>query len=293
MGEPVKSDAETSPPRIQCAEVWGGNHTIHTPVSLPGLRGVLFSRGCTGGRGGDLHYLSMCGSGLLSRVCIADVVGHGDQVAGVGREIHALLRRHMNWPDHRRMLRLRTRSLEKRGLHTRTTAAVITYSPPSRRRTFSYAGHPPGWFYSTEAQAWRRLTIDKEPHADGDGPIADCPLAVVPDARYSRARLRPSVGDRLLLVTDGVLEALDESDRQFGAERVARLLVEHGDCELEKLSDALLSALTAHVGSTDFGHDDVSFLLLELAPAPPGPALWHVVRNRVLRPLGLASGPND
>ncbi|MHC4141141.1 MAG: hypothetical protein ACYSUF_04395, partial [Planctomycetota bacterium] len=117
---------DSSPPRIQCAEIWGGNHTIHTPVSLPGMRGVLFSRSCSGRRGGDLHYLSMCGSGILSRVCIADVVGHGAPVSDVGRKIHALMRRHVNWPDHRRMLRLLNRALERMGLDALTTAAVLT-----------------------------------------------------------------------------------------------------------------------------------------------------------------------
>jgi sigma-B regulation protein RsbU (phosphoserine phosphatase) len=292
VSEPSNADVDSSPPRIQCAEVWGGNHSVHTPVSLPGLRGMLFSRGCTGGRGGDLHYLSMCGSGLLSRVCIADVVGHGDEVAGVGREIHALLRRHTNWPDHRRMLRHLNRSLEKRGLKALTTAAVLTYYPPSQRLSFSYAGHPPGWYYSTESRAWRRLTNDQSSDYDDDGPITDCPLAVAPDAEFTRAKLRPKLGDRLLLITDGVLEAMDDANRHFGAERVARLLVDHCESDLGEIADALLRALTEHVGSSEFRHDDLSFLLLEFTPAPPGPALWHVVRNRFLRPLGLASAPN-
>jgi sigma-B regulation protein RsbU (phosphoserine phosphatase) len=262
---------------LQCAEVWGGNHTVYTPVSLPGLRGVLFSQACTGGRGGDLHYLSMCGSGLLSRVCIAD--------------IHALLRRHLNWPDHRTMLRRLNRSLARRGLDALTTAAVLTYYPPRRLLTFSYAGHPPGWFYAAGSGAWRRLTLDQDPATEGAEGIHDCPLAVDANAVYSRARVRPQVGDRLLLVTDGVLEAPDATGNQFGALRLARLLIEQRRRTPEGIADALLRSLTDHVGTSRFRHDDVSFLLLEFAPPPRGPALWHVFRNRVLRPLGLVTAP--
>jgi serine phosphatase RsbU (regulator of sigma subunit) len=282
---------DSSPPRIQCAEIWGGNHTIHTPVSLPGMRGVLFSRPCSGGRGGDLHYLSMCGSGILSRVCIADVVGHGSPVSDVGRRIHALMRRHVNWPDHRRMLRLLNRALERMGLDALTTAAVLTYYPPSQRLSFSYAGHPPGWFYSAETDAWRRLTLEEDPAHNDPATIADCPLAVAANTTFSRTRLRARVGDRLLLVTDGVLEASDARGEYFRPEGVTRLLIEHRHRDLTDISEALLEALARHGGTTRFAHDDVSFLLLEFTPSPPGPALWHVVRNRVLRPFGLASPP--
>jgi sigma-B regulation protein RsbU (phosphoserine phosphatase) len=260
-------------------------------VALPGLEGVLFSQSCSGGRGGDLHYLSMCGSGLLSRVCIADVVGHGQRVADVGRETHALLRRHTNWPDHRRTLRLLNRSLERRGLNSLTTAALLTYYPPSRRLTFSYAGHPPGWYYTAADATWHPLTLDSDAQPDRDGVLVDVPLAVSPDAVFSRSRRRVDVGDRLLLVTDGVLEAADASGRYFGASRTLQLLREHRECDLAGISQALLETIARHCGTSRFEHDDVSYLLLEFTPPPPGPALWHVVRNRVLRPLGITRPP--
>src|SRR5947209_4327986 len=86
------------PPALQlvCAEIWGGNRAVYRAVELPGLRGVLFSSPSDGGRGGDVHYLSVCGSGLLSRMCVADVVGHGEAVAAVSGEMHVLLRKLMN-----------------------------------------------------------------------------------------------------------------------------------------------------------------------------------------------------
>jgi serine phosphatase RsbU (regulator of sigma subunit) len=122
---------------------------------------------------------------------------------------------------------------------------------------------------------------------------------VAANTTFSRTRLRARVGDRLLLVTDGVLEAPDTRGEYFCPEGVTRLLIEHrhrdltdiSEALLEALSEALLEALARHGGTTRFAHDDVSFLLLEFTPSPPGPALWHVVRNRVLRPLGLASPP--
>lgn len=275
---------------IRCAEVWGGNRGIHTPVVLPGLRGVLYSRPCSGGRGGDIHYLSTCGSGLLSRICLADVAGHGDCVSKVGRQAHELLRRHVNWPDHRRLLEQLNVSLQRQGLHALTTAAVLTYYPPSRRLSFSYAGHPPAWHYSARRDAWRRLTLDEARSGRRKDAFMNGPLAVQPDTVFSRSRLRADEGDRLLLVTDGVLEAHDGSHQHFGVDGMERFLGEHRSEDLGEVCEALLGALAARCGTPDFRHDDVSFVLLEFVAPPQGPALWHVIRNRLLRPLGVVGG---
>jgi hypothetical protein len=56
-----------SPTRFAWGEVRGGNGTIPAHVELPGLRGGLYSRPCGGATGGDIHYLSVCGSGLLNK----------------------------------------------------------------------------------------------------------------------------------------------------------------------------------------------------------------------------------
>jgi serine phosphatase RsbU (regulator of sigma subunit) len=274
--------------RTQCAEVWGGNQTVHTNVELPGLRGVLYSRSCSGGSGGDVHALSVCGSGLLSRICIADVVGHGEAVARVGELAHAFVRRFSNWPDQRRMLRSLNQSLVREDLSALTTAAALTYYPPSRRLTVGYAGHPPGWYYRRRDETWSRLYVPTQHPATHESPYVDCPLGVSRDSAFTSQRVRIDAGDRLLLVTDGVLEAPDDENVQFGSERVASLLEQTRSGSLTDASTALLAALSQHCVNGEFGHDDVTFLLLEFVDAPRGPAWWHVVRNRLLRPLAAA-----
>ena len=49
--------------------------------------------------------------------------------------------------------------------------------------------------------------------------------------------------------------------------------------------DALLSALVAHARCDPRVRDDVTLCLGEIVEGPPGPALWHLVRNRLIRPL--------
>jgi phosphoserine phosphatase RsbU/P len=154
----IASESTPAPPTgFACGEVRGGNGTIHAQVALPGLRGVLYSRPCAGASGGDIHYLSVCGSGLLARVCLADVAGGGSAVAAVGTEMHAPLRRSVDVIDERKVLGQLNRRLNERGLGVMTTAVLATYYPPSRRLTVSYAGHPTGYLFRADTRTWTKL----------------------------------------------------------------------------------------------------------------------------------------
>jgi serine phosphatase RsbU (regulator of sigma subunit) len=279
---PLHTTAATGSSRLACNEVRGGNHTTRELVELPGLHGLLYSTPCTGARGGDVHYLSVCGSGLIGRVCVADIAGHGDTLAAVGAEMHAHLRGSVDTLDERRVLKGLDRRLSAGPAQAMTTAAVLTYYPPAHRLTVSYAGHPRGWVFHKDRHEWSRLEAG-EP-APGSGPLVDLPLATGLSPSFARRKLRVGPGDRILLVTDGVLEAPSPDGEEFGANGVAQVL-QHGEGPCEAVGDALLSALHAHVQADSLTHDDVTFFLGEFVDGPAGPALWHVMRNRVIGPL--------
>lgn len=269
--------------RLLCSEIWGGNRPVQAPVSLPHLRGQLFSRPCAGGRGGDIHYLSVCGSGLLSRICLADVVGHGEAVATVSSEVHRQLRRLMNQPDQRRVLRDLNRRLVQMGFKAITTAAAISFYPPSFTLSISYAGHPPAWHYSAARDAWSRVGLE-----DGllrQSGMVNLPLAVDEDTQFTRRLLQIECGDRLLVVTDGILEAPGRDGELFGGERVAGLLERARGATLERLSEELLAELRGFSPSA-FDADDVTYLLLEFGERPKAPALWTALKSRALRLRG-------
>jgi hypothetical protein len=142
---------------LACDELWGGNQLFHGSIQLPGIRGVLYSRPCEGASGGDVHYLSVCGSGLLSRICLADVTGHGERVAAVGREMHRLLRRSVNRVDERKVLRRLNIHLANMDERSFTTAAAMSYFAPTRRLSIGYAGHEPAYYYTAASGNWSRL----------------------------------------------------------------------------------------------------------------------------------------
>ena len=247
-------------------------------VELPGLRGVLYSQPCAAAHGGDIHYVSVCGSGLLSRLCVADVAGHGDAVAAVSSETYDHLRRSVDIVDDRRVLRTLDRRLSREGIQALTTAVLATYFPPGRRLSISYAGHPAAWLFRRAEGRW--MPVDEEPAPARAGEFVGLPLATGLSPSFTRRRLKVDVGDRVLLLTDGVLEATSPQGIEFGHDGVMRVLRDRAaDCG--ELVDRLLAALADHTDRARLIHDDVTVFVGEIVEAPRGPALWHVLKNRL------------
>lgn len=275
-----QADAAAPAANFYCAEVWGGNRPTDRAIQLPGARGWVYSRPCDGGRGGDIHYVSLCSSGLISRVCLADVAGHGERIASASTTIHGLLRRYMNNYDQRRVLYELNRRMEKSDVGTMTTAVALTIFPPRRRISISYAGHPRAWLQRRSETTWQML--DHEPSSRTAG-LSDMPLAIVPDVEFRRTNLGIRSGDRLLLITDGVLEAPAPSGEQFGEARLKAVLEANRRRGLGELVHAVLEALCDHTTCPEIAHDDVSLLLLEFEPGPGAVPVWHMLKRWLLR----------
>lgn len=75
MTEPTDSDHV-----LQCMEITGSNRTLRQTVRAPGLDLWIDSRPLGTGGGGDVHYVSTCGAGYVTRLALADVSGHGESV---------------------------------------------------------------------------------------------------------------------------------------------------------------------------------------------------------------------
>ncbi|MCB9852687.1 MAG: serine/threonine-protein phosphatase [Phycisphaerales bacterium] len=273
----------SGPERIEfaCHEIWGGNRSVAAPIELPGIRGALYSRSCDGHRGGDIYYLSVCGSGLLSRFCVADVTGHGEAVASVGSAVHAQMRKFMNRFDQRRILTRLNRRLIEDEFEGMATAVTCTYFPPTRMLSLSAAGHEPAWWYRSQTQQWERLTISDT------GRLSNVALGVDPRVRYTRRRIRVRHGDKLVIVTDGAHEARNSSGELFGIDRLDHCLNQHRQLDCPKLVQVIVQRLDEH-GAPDWREqDDVTLLALEFVDNLGVNPWLHAIRNR----LGIAPAP--
>jgi phosphoserine phosphatase RsbU/P len=70
------------------------------------------------------------------------------------------------------------------------------------------------------------------------GPV----LGVFPEAKYNQGRVDFAPGDRLILFTDGLIEARNSADEEFGADRLINIVIEHRRLAARDLQTLVLRA---------------------------------------------------
>jgi phosphoserine phosphatase RsbU/P len=216
-----------APRTLACSEIWGANSNVAHSVELPGLQGWVYSAPIELGKdGGDIHYLSVCEHGVLCRVALADVSGHGRAVTAAAGRLLGLMRRHINQGEPRGFLHELSNALHKAsGIDdvTFATAIVIGFDSSSGQLVFTNAGHPPPLWYHAAEPRWTWLRQS----GSGMARAAGLPLGMdFFGSEYTDTVIELGVGDVLICYTDGLSEAADSSGRQIGDEflDVARLL---------------------------------------------------------------------
>lgn len=128
-----------------------------------------------------------------------------------------------------------------------TTAVLAEYAPASRRLTYVNAGH--------NAPILRRRNGDLEKLETGG-----LPLGIKADAAYETASLELGPGDTLILFTDGVIEAFNESGEEFGNERWLAAIRGLPDWNGQQSLRYLMERVDQFVGTTRQA-DDITCLV--------------------------------
>lgn len=85
------------------------------------------------------------------------------------------------------------------------------------------------------------------------------PLAVSPKAKFVEGKLTLNHGDSIFVYTDGVPEAINEAEEQFGLERTAAALNENPNDDPQALAECLLERLNSFAGNAP-QFDDITIL---------------------------------
>jgi serine phosphatase RsbU (regulator of sigma subunit) len=204
--------------RLACLELRGGNHLAKYSAELPGLAGWVSCRPLRPSpRGGDLYYLSACSQGVIARVVIADVAGHGERVSSAAVRLHDALRQHMdNWDQSALIQQLNDGFLKDARKTQFATAFLASFYSDSGELLFTNAGHVPPLWYRTATKEWS-LLYDSMPLTKE---IVDLPLGLIAGTSYRQTAVQLERDDLLLLYTDGISESYDESGAQLGLERL-------------------------------------------------------------------------
>jgi sigma-B regulation protein RsbU (phosphoserine phosphatase) len=144
-------------------------------------------------------------------VAIADVCGKGTPAALLMASAHATLRDLMVLPlSPDEVCRRLDRALSPRLAPDRfVSLAYAVLDGPQGALTYANAGHPPPFLLRADGTVGR---------LDEGGPV----LGLLPDAGYQTSVAALAPGDRLVLYTDGVVEAAcaARSDSELGEERL-------------------------------------------------------------------------
>ncbi len=119
-----------------------------------------------------------------------------------------------------------------RRLHRRSppekyaTAFLAIISADREEVTYTNAGHNPGFLL----------------HADGrvdELTASGMPLGLVPNSEYTQQTCHMESGDLLFLYTDGITEAEDPAEQEYGEERLIEFLRARRTLPLEEIADQL------------------------------------------------------
>ena len=204
---------------LACMEVWGGNRSVTRTVELPDLTAWVYSRPAgEQDHGGDVHYLSVCGQAVLSRVVLADVSGHGSEVSAPAQVLHALMREHINTWDQTDFVRGLNQSFRGCVTHGKyATAAILGVLRSTGETAFTNAGHlPPLWYRST-TRSWDWLD---EEACEGACGLDGLPVGLIRGTNYRQTLIQLDLADIIVLYTDGITEAEDASGEMLGRDRL-------------------------------------------------------------------------
>jgi phosphoserine phosphatase RsbU/P len=203
---------------------------------------------------GDLYDFPVAGPHGVS-VLVADVMGHGVGAALVASMVKVALSTGL---EHNRepasiIAGLNT-TLCNAARQQYVTAVYMYFDAANRVGRYASAAQPPGLLWRRGSQTLERL--------NGSGLL----LGVRPNESYTAHEISFEVGDRLLLYSDGLVEAENAAGESFGDAALPAFIQKEQDLEADQFVDLLLENVLAwsRSGSTGGQEDDITIVVMDV-----------------------------
>lgn len=225
------------------------------PRALPEVAGWSLHGGSVPSRGvsGDYYLATLRRDGAELFGMIVDVSGKGMGAALLTASLEALAAS----PVQNGMAPGEIAPLVSNLLYSRTplakyaTALLVSVDlsgAESGRLGFTNAGHNPALLVRADGSVER---------LGATGP----PIGLLAQASFTQQERRLDPGDLLVLYTDGIVEACDPDDEEFGLERLEAFVAARRDAPLETISEGLDQALEEFVRGVPYADDRTLVIL--------------------------------
>ena len=198
--------------------------------------------------GGDYYDIFELDESAVA-LCIGDVVGKGMPAALLMSNLQAAIRG------------VATGTLQPRELCAKVNRGIRGNLAPekfislfygvldarARELTYANAGHNAPFLTRSDGTLFR---------LDQGGPV----IGVLGGGVYNQGKASLESGDRLVLFTDGVTEAANRADEEFGEERLKRLLMENRSLGAPELQKKILGTVEEFCGGNF--RDDVTLVVV-------------------------------
>jgi len=246
--ESRRREAELAQQIEEAEEVQRGLLPRRVP-SIPGCR-IAVSWKPSSALSGDYFDVLPLGPGRFG-LCIADVVGKGVPAALLMSNFQAMVKSVAGGGESPGEV---CRRLNSFVCETVSSNKFITFfyavmDTDARTLRYANAGHNPPILARRDG-SWTRLS---------DGGTV---LGVLSDRRYCEAAIDLAPGDRLLLYTDGLVEARNPEGEEFGEGRLVEMVLGQQRLEPEELQERILRSVTGFTGGSL--QDDATLIALRV-----------------------------
>jgi sigma-B regulation protein RsbU (phosphoserine phosphatase) len=221
------------------------------PKKIPQVRGLEVSGTWQPARvvGGDYFDVLKFSESKIG-VCIGDVVGKGISAALLMANLQASFRAFASEAVSPGTLVSKLNEVLSNNIAADkfVTFCYCLIDTVDNRLTFASAGHCPPILFHKSGEA--------VPLKEGGAP-----LGIFPDRTYEDAGLQLESGDRLVLYTDGLTEAMDSDEQEFGEAR----LIELGSRDVALSASEMLAAIKKEVVNFCYGSFQNDFTLVVVA----------------------------
>jgi serine phosphatase RsbU (regulator of sigma subunit) len=228
------------------------------PQTFPNVAGVDMAAHCRPAQavGGDYYDLIDIRDGDRLGIAIGDISGKGMSAALLMASLHASLRGQVLSDAGdlgTKMANVNRLLYDASDSNRYATFFYAELDCASRTLHYVNGGHNPPAVLRKEDGAWRVFRL-----GDG-GPV----IGLLADAVYKEQMLPLLPGDILLASTDGISEAMNASEDEWGEARMIAEAQAHADLNAEELLQRLFRAADAFAAGAP-QHDDMTIVVLRL-----------------------------